>query len=145
MSEPKITNPEKTEKPKNPKRVEQGKRLAAISRQAKERKRQQQEKFFEPDPPEESKESAETEGSEEWDKLFWGIGLIGAAFLAYKIFLNPKTREDREDEDEFPEMRKVTVDSEEDEAQDEVQDEVQPQGKTRSTRSYEPYMMDSEK
>ena len=60
MSEPEITNPEKTEKPKNPKRVEQGKRLAAISREAKERKKQTQEEFFEPKEPE---WSAEREGN----------------------------------------------------------------------------------
>ena len=35
MEEPKITS---VEKPKNPKRVEAGKRLGAISRQAKEKK-----------------------------------------------------------------------------------------------------------
>ena len=97
MSEPEITNPKKTEKPKNPKRVEQGKRLAAISREAKERKKQQQEKFFEPE------ESAEREVN----KIFFGIGVIGAAFLAHKIFFDSKTREDEEPE----EMRKVTVDS----------------------------------
>ena len=119
MSEPEITNPEKTEKPKNPKRVEQGKRLAAISREAKERKRQQQEEFLESAENEgtegtEGRAATEgTEGTEEWNKLFWGIGLIGAAFLAYKIFLNSNTREATRDEDEFPEMRKVTVDSEE--------------------------------
>ena len=78
MSEPEITNPEKT---KNPKRVEQGKRLAEISREAKRRKRQQQEEFFE-------------SAKQEENKILSGIGLIGAvgvvgaAFLAYKIFLN---------------------------------------------------------
>ena len=74
MLEPEITNPKKT---KNLKRVEQGKRLAAISREAKERKKEQQEKFF---------ESTEDEGN----KIFFGIGLIGAAFLIYKIFFNSK-------------------------------------------------------
>ena len=76
MSETEITNPEKTEKPKNPKRVEHGKRLAEISREAKERKRQQQEEFFE-----RSEGTEATEGS----KIFFGIGLIGAAFLIYEI------------------------------------------------------------
>ena len=117
MSQPEITNPKKTEKPKNPKRVEQGKILAAISRQAKERKKQQQEKFFEP---------AKTEV----DKIFFGIGLVGAAFLAYKIFLDSKNSED-----EVPEMRKVTVDS-----QPEPLEEPKPP--PRKTRSYEPYTMD---
>jgi glucose-6-phosphate isomerase len=35
MSEPTITKVEKTQKPKDPKRVESGKRLAAISKEAK--------------------------------------------------------------------------------------------------------------
>ena len=129
MTEPEITNPKKTEKPKNPKRVEQGKRLAGISREAKERKKQQQEKFFEPE------ESAKTEV----DKIFFGIGLVGAAFLVYKIFLDSKTREE---EDEVPEeMRKVTVDS-----QPEPPEEPKPAESSapppRKTRSYEPYTMD---
>ena len=74
MSE-QITKPEKT---KNPKRVEQGKRLAAISRAAKERKRQQQEEFFK------SEESEATEGN----VLLLGIGVIGAAFLLTKFSSN---------------------------------------------------------
>ena len=79
MSENVITKPEKT---KNPKRVEQGKRLAAISRESKERKRQQQEKFF---------ESSEPQGlSDQGNKILFGIGIIGAAFLAYKIFFDSK-------------------------------------------------------
>ena len=110
MSEPEITNPKKT---KNPKRVEQGKRLAAISREAKERKKQQQEKFF---------ESAEKEGN----KIFFGIGLIGAAFLIYKIVINLK-----KDADELK-----------DEVQDEVHTEPANAELPRKTRSYEPYAMD---
>ena len=122
MSEPEITNPKKTEKPKNPKRVEQGKRLRAISRQAKERKKQQQDKFFEPE------ESAEREVN----KIFFGIGVIGAAFLAYKIFFDSKTREE---EDEVPEeMRKVTV--------EEPKPAESSAPTPRKTRSYEPYTMD---
>ena len=129
MSEPEITNPKKTEKPKNPKRVEQGKRLAAISRQAKERKKQQREKFFE------QKGSAETEV----DKIFFGMGVIVAAFLVYKIFLDPKTREGEEDEVPEPpeEMRKVTENS-----QPEPPKEPKPVETPRKTRSYEPYTMD---
>ena len=38
MDEPTITKAEKTQKPKDPRRVESGKRLAAISREAKARK-----------------------------------------------------------------------------------------------------------
>ena len=75
MSDPKITSLEK-EKTKNPKRVEQGKRLAAISREAKERKKQEREKFF---------ESAENDGN----KVFFVIGLIGAAVLINKVFSEP--------------------------------------------------------
>ena len=75
MSDLKITSSEK-EKTKNPKRVEQGKRLAAISREAKERKKQRQEEFF---------ESAEDEGN----KIFFVIGLIGAGVLLYKVFSEP--------------------------------------------------------
>ena len=38
MDEPTITRAEKTQKPKDPRRVESGKRLAAISKEAKARK-----------------------------------------------------------------------------------------------------------
>ena len=138
MSEPEITNPEKTEKPKNPKSVERVKRLAAISREAKERKKRQQEKFFEP------------EGSAEWEwnKILSGIGLIGAAFLAYKIFFDPKTRKE---DDEVPEMRKVTEKREtrsdatsqpEPPKEREAKSPAPTPRKTRSTKSYEPYTMD---
>ena len=143
MSEPEITNPEKTEKPKNPKRVEQGKRLAAISREAKERKKQTQEEFFEPKEPE---WSAEGEGN----KIFFGIGLIGAAFLVYKIFFDSK--KSKEDAQQPEETRKVTVAPEEREATPEENKDTppkpaesfappprKPQGKTRG---YEPYTMD---
>ena len=128
MSEPEITNPEKTEKPKNPKRVEQGKRLAAISREAKERKKQTQEEFFEPKEPE---WSAEREGN----KIFFGIGLIGAAFLVYKIFFDSK--KSKEDAQQPEETRKVTVDPEEREATPE-ENKVTPtetSGKLRTTPS----------
>ena len=131
MSEPEITNPEKT---KNPKRVEQGKRLAAISREAKERKRQQQEEFF---------ESAKDEGN----KIFFGIGLIGAAVLiyemVYKKFFNSKT--------EGPEGPEADSEDEVTEAYTEPEDRrlaqppkapKQPPEEPRKTRSYEPYTMD---
>ena len=131
MSEPEITNPVKT---KNPKRVEQGKRLAAISREAKERKRQQQEEFF---------ESAETEQSE-GNKIFFGIGLIGAAFLIYemvhKIFFKSKATGEV-DETERSEDTEVTEAYTEPEDPNEVRAPTEPR-KTRSSRSYQPYTMD---
>ena len=133
MSEPEITNPEKTEKTKNPKRVEQGKRLAAISRQAKERKKRQQEEFFEP------KGSAETEGN----KIFFGIGLIGAAFLVYEMFfkklLNSRTERSEEDEAEVNEAYTEPEEDEEPNEREAVRPPRKPQGKTGS---YEPYTMD---
>ena len=127
MSEPEVTNPEKA---KNPKRVEQGKRLSAISREAKERKKQQQEKFF---------KSAEQEGN----KIFFGIGLIGAAFLIYKIFFNSK--KDAQLPEEPTDVRPPT----EPEKPEEVEVPQTPTKPTKSTepaepepRSYEPYTMD---
>ena len=117
MLEPKFTN---AEKQKNPKRVEQGKRLAAISREARERKKQQQEKFF---------ESAETEGN----KIFFGIGLIGAAFLIYKIFFNSKKVKDEPAE---PEDRRLPEDAKLPE------DDEPAEPKNRKARSFEPYTID---
>ena len=127
MSEPEITNPEKT---KNPKRVEQGKRLAAISREAKERKKQQQEKFF---------ESAENEGN----KIFFGIGLIGAAFLvykAYKIFSNLKKDADEVQDEEV--YTKYTEPANADLPANEEPADEDPRPLPQKTRSYEPYTMD---
>ena len=141
MSEPEITNPEKT---KNPKRVEQGKRLAAISREAKERKRQQQEKFF---------ESAEQEGN----KIFFGIGLIGAAgaaFLVYKvckIFLNLKREPNEvrladEDQDEKVHTKYTEPEDVDRRPPEEPAEPAEPTEPTpRKTRSYEPYTMNLNK
>ena len=129
MSEPENTNPVKTERPKNPKRVEQGKRLAEISREARKKKEQEQEEFF---------ESAETEGN----KIFFGIGLIAAVFLIL-TFLNPK-KERTENEVERSEEDEVTEAYTEPEdvyfPAEPTEDEVHT--KPRKTRSYEPYTMD---
>ena len=116
MSDLKITSSEKT---KNPKRVEQGKRLAAISKEAKERKKQrqlEQEKFF---------ESAEDDGN----KVFFVIGLIGAGVLLYKIFLDPSDRENSEDPSDPSEDAKP-------------EDTSDPASEPRRKQSYEPYTMD---
>ena len=103
------------EKAKNPKRVEQGKRLAAISREAKERKKQEREKFF---------ESAENDGN----KVFFVIGLIGAAVLIYKVFSEPS-----ETPSEVAELP-----PEPSEAAEPPPDSFAP----RRKQSYEPYTMD---
>ena len=135
MSEPGITNPKKTEKPKNPKRVEQGKLLAAISRQAKERKKQQQEKFFKP------KESAEREV----DKIFLGIGLFGAAFLAYKILLDPKKSEEEDEVPEAPANSQPEPPREPKPSESSAPTPRKPQGTAGTAgkiRGYEPYTMD---
>ena len=122
MSEPKVTSVEKT---KHPKRVEQGKRLAAISREAKERKKQELEKFF---------ESAENDGN----KVFFVIGLIGAAVLIYKVFSEPS-----ETPWEAPEAAELPPEPSEDPSETakpppEPSDSFAP----RRKRSYEPYTMD---
>ena len=100
MSEPEITNAQKT-KTKNPKRVEQGRQLAMKSREAKERKKLERETFF---------ESVEENEDEDGNKILFGIGLIGAAFLIYKIFLELKKEDEAQPteptEDEVPEDAK---------------------------------------
>ena len=115
MSDQQVTSAEKT---KNPKRVEQGKRLAAISRELRERKKQEQEKFI---------KSAEDDGN----KVFFVIGLIGAAFLVYKVFSEPSEASDPSNP---PEAERP---SEPPEAE-RHSDSFAP----RRKRSYEPYTMD---
>ena len=122
MSEPEITNPKKT---KNPKHVEQGKRLAAISREVKERKKQQQEKFF---------ESTEDEGN----KIFFGIGLIGATFLIYKIFLNSKEHRSLAEEVQD----EVSVDPPTEPVEPTEPAETPEPPNLRKPRSFKPYAMD---
>ena len=119
MSENTITNPEKTERPKNPKRVELGKRLAAISREAKERKRQEREKFLESEDPQESEDQGKI--------ILLGIGVIGAAFLAYKFFSNSK-------DDNF--SAKVVEDLSPKEPEEPEDRE------TEKTSGFKPYLMD---
>ena len=119
MSENTITNPEKTEGPKNPKRVEQGKRLAAISREAKERKRQEQEKFLESEDPQESEHQGKI--------ILFGVGVIGAAFLAYKIFFDSKN-------EDF--SAKVVEDASPEEPEEPEDRE------TEKTNGFKPYLMD---
>ena len=135
MSDLKITSSEKT---KNPKRVEQGKRLAAISREAKERKKLrqlEQEKFF---------ESVEDDGN----RIFFVIGLIGAGVLLYKIFLDPEDREDREDpsDRENSEDARPPQDTKPAKPVDpsDPSEDAKPEdtSEPRRKRSYEPYTMD---
>ena len=70
--EPKITTTS-VEKVKNPKRVEQGKRLAAISKEAKARKAAERKK-------------AEEECIENSNLLYVTVGVLGAAGLGYGIY-----------------------------------------------------------
>ena len=77
----KITSVEKNEKVKDPRRVEAGKRLAAISRQAKERKAKEREAESSSDlkdsPPQ----------SEPWD-LRMMIGAVGTAAAVIGLYLS---------------------------------------------------------
>ena len=91
--------------------------------------------------------SAEREG----DKIFFGIGLIGAAFLAYKIFFDPNKSEEEDEVPEAPEeTRKVTVDSKESQPPKEPKNPPEPVESSAptprkpkgKTRGYEPYTME---
>ncbi len=75
-------------KVKNPKRVEAGKRLAAISKQAKEAKRLKQ-------------ESGKKEANTDYEKLnntsYLLVGLVVVGVASYFLFGNGKKAEDKEE------------------------------------------------
>ena len=89
--EPKIST---TEKVKNPKRVEQGKRLAAISKEAKARKAAERKKM-------------EEECTENANLLYVSVGTLGVVGLgygAYRFFC--KGEEEPQQQGEQPQKEK---------------------------------------
>lgn len=75
----KITSVEKNEKVKDPRKVEAGKRLAAISKQAKERKAKEREA--------ESSSDFKDSNNEPWD-LRMIIGAVGTAAAVIGLYLS---------------------------------------------------------
>ena len=83
-----------TEKVKNPKRVEQGKRLAAISKEAKARKAEERKK-------------AEAECIENSNLLYVTVGVLGVTGLGYGVynFLCKQEPQQQESQQEQPEKK----------------------------------------
>ena len=99
--ETKIASVEK-ERVKDPRRVEQGKRLAAISREAKERKAR--------DRAQRLKEEAEQQREADSFNLYMAIvPMVGIAVGGYYLFYlrRPNNKEDRpEEEEEKPKKKR---------------------------------------
>ena len=83
MDEPKITSVEKSERVKDPKRVEAGRRLGALSKQAKEKKAQER-----------AEQAALAEQSESKDcwSLYLTVGLVGAAVTVARLYYSNMTK-----------------------------------------------------
>ena len=105
---PKITSVLKSEKIKDPKKVAQGKKLAAISRQAKERKAKEREASIR---KEEREHCEEGNGFLKYSSVLIPIILFGGYYLFYL----------RKEEKEPEELRKKTVKPNEGETDDSEQ------------------------
>ena len=103
---PKITSVVKTEKIKDPKRVAQGKKLAAISRQAKERKAKEREASIR----NEERERCDEEGGSflKYSSVFIPVVLFGGYYLFYL-----RKKEPEKKEEEPPEKKTAKNDEQE--------------------------------
>ena len=90
MTEPKITSVEKTPIVKNPGRVAAGKRLAAISREAKERKKLERENAI---------RNMRNLSNGENAVLLLGIGLIAGAALYFHLWNAERNDTQRDNEE----------------------------------------------
>ena len=99
----KITSVEK-EKVKDPRRVEKGKRLAAISREAKERKAREKVQR-------ETEQQREQREAESFTPYVFVIPMVGTALGGYYLYhlYRPNNRKEREElpEDQNPNLEKL--------------------------------------